>query len=894
MKFTIQKTKLYLPSPRAQLVDRPRLLQQLDKLRSPSHPVGLISAPAGSGKTTLVLQWLMKQEDYPAGWVSLDPRDNQPAIFFVYLIAAIQTIYPEVGKEALELLQLPGVNLEEVVTSLTNDLVEVSSLFLLILDDFHNITNPLISESIDLLIDTHPAQMSLLLITREDPPLQLARHRANDQLIELRHDDLRFTLPEAISFLNQCMELNLLPSQVEQLETRTEGWIAGLQMAALSLQHRPDVDGFIRDFSGSQRFILDYLMEEVLLHQSHEVQDFLLETSILERLCAGLCAAVTQKTFSEAQNLLESLTRANLFVVSLDEEGRWYRYHHLFKDLLLARLQGEANERIFYLYRRASDWYEENEEPRLAVDYALKAKDDQQAAFLLEKHFDERWQMADVDFCYMIFQLPVEIIEKRPSLCLNSAWFYILSGQFGKVSPFLEAAERELSDTVRISEPKDTVNRAFSKTIRSFLADSRNQPVDIDDTLKQAYSAIPEANTAMRNSVAVLLGTISYMEGDFTNTERYCKYAIDRDKQSTGTIAIPISVMRWVWALRAQGKLHQGLDLVIEYERYVRERGSRRFYISGVLNLLWGEILLEWNRLEEAEIQIRQGNHLLEDWTVPQSFTVGMSLLARLQVAMNDIAGAKATLRSIEEKYPVEEFHPAFVHEYYKAQTRLLIAEQNVTALEIISQKISSLAENELSFRIEAPLIELSRVWIALGRSEEAVVLLRRLSDAARDRKGSKISIKTLLAVAQRDHTELAQAALEEALLLGEQEGYLRTFLDAGEIICDVLNNWLSHPHAGISASLTNYARSILSACRSEISTQNASSKLDTNLQESLTRRELDVLRLLTEGLSDIQIAEKLVLARGTVKFYVHGILQKLGVHSRTQAIARARELKLM
>ena len=248
MKATIQKTKLYFPSPRAQLVDRPRLLEQLDRLKSPSHPIGLISAPAGSGKTTLILQWLSGQHNLPTGWISLDPRDNQPARFFTYFIAALQRIYPGVGKEASELLHLPGVNLEEVVTYLTNDLVEVTSPFLVILDDFHNITDPLLCQAIDFLIDTRPAQMSLLLLSREDPPLQLARHRANDQLIEIRHDDLRFTLPEAITFLNQCMRLDLLSSQVEILESRTEGWIAGLQMAALSLQHRSDVDGFIRDF----------------------------------------------------------------------------------------------------------------------------------------------------------------------------------------------------------------------------------------------------------------------------------------------------------------------------------------------------------------------------------------------------------------------------------------------------------------------------------------------------------------------------------------------------------------------------------------------------------------------------------------------------------------------
>ena len=521
MATVIQKTKLYLPSARARLVDRPRLLEKLNSLESPAHRIGLISAPAGSGKSTLVVQWLAGQPGWPVGWLSLDERDNLPSRFFTYFIAALQTILPNAGREALELVQLPGVNLEEVVTSLTNDLAEAPSSFLMVLDDFHYISNPILNQAIDLFLDAQPSQMSLLLLSREDPALQLARRRANDQLVEIRSDDLRFTPPEEAAFLNQCMGLDLLPAQVEMLNARTEGWIAGLQMAALSLQHSSDVDGFIRDFSGSQRYILDYLMEEVLMHQPREIQDFLLETSIVERLCAGICAAITQKTIKASQRILESLTRSNLFIIPLDEELCWFRYHHLFHDLLLARLQGDSPDRVIQLYQHASDWYEENNEPRLAVEFALKAQNTLHAAHLIETHFAERWQMADLDFCHLIYRIPLDVILKRPSLCLNTAWLLVLSGQFVKVSAYLEAAVDCLSDPDRTPEPMDATNRAFEITIRAFLEDSRNQPVKVDDTLKQAFAAIPEEYTAMRSSVAVLLGTLCYMEGDFNNAIFY-------------------------------------------------------------------------------------------------------------------------------------------------------------------------------------------------------------------------------------------------------------------------------------------------------------------------------------------------------------------------------------
>jgi LuxR family maltose regulon positive regulatory protein len=913
MKAVLQKTKLYFPTGRAQLVDRPRLVDQLNTLRSPGHRIGLISAPAGTGKTTLVTQWLANMAGWRAGWVSLDTRDNQPARFFTYFIAAWQTLLPEAGKDILELLQLPGVNLEEVVTLLVNDLAEASSPLILVLDDFHTITNPVLHQAIDLFLDAQLPQMRLLLLSREDPALQLARHRASGQLVEIRQDDLRFTLAEALDFLNRCMGLHLTPAQVEILEARTEGWIAGLQMAALalqgiSLQHSPDVDGFIRKFSGSHRFILDYLMEEVLSHQPQDIQDFLLETSILERMCAGLCAAVTQKTASVSQKLLESLARANLFVISLDEERCWYRYHHLFNDLLLARFQGNAPERAALLCQRASDWYEDHSDPRLAVEYALKAHNAQGAAVLIERHFAGRWQAADLDFLFLIDRLPMEVIARRPSLCLDSAGLWVLTGQYGRVLPFLEAAERCLADPDRNPEPTDAANRVFAKTLRAFLDGFQNQPVQIDEPFQRAFDAIafdaiPEAYTATRSSVAVLMEAICYMEGDFTGVLSYCQDAIDRDKRVNGTIAIPISVMRMVWVLQAQGKLRQALDIILEYEAYVRLHGSRRFYISGVLYLMWGDILYEWNRLDEAEAQIRLGQRLLEDWPIPQPFTLGLSLLARLQMARGDISGARAALQKAEGLFQEEGFHPTFVHALQKAQVHLWMAEHNDPALELFVQKTAPLAAQELSFRHEAPLVELCRVWIASGRSDDAAALLKRLAGLAGERPGSRLAILTLLATAQRDQPALAKAALEEALRLGELEGYLRTFVDAGEPLRQVLNAWVEHPRSerlrserlrsGIPASLQAYAWRVLTAFQIPSAAIRREGSATAGLPEPLTPRELDVLRLLVEGCSNKQIAEQLILAEGTVKFYVHGILEKLQVRSRTQAAARARDLNL-
>ena len=888
MPTPLLTTKLYFPQARTSLIGRPRLLEKLMALESPGHRLGLISAPAGFGKTTLVLQWLAHRQTSPACWVSLDARDSQPATFFTYLISALQTIFPEAGRSALDLLSLPGVNLEEVVTLLVNDLAEAGSSFVLVLDDFHHITDPLILQTLDLLLDVQPPQMRLLLLTREDPALQLALRRANNQLVEVRQEDLRFDLSEAIEFLNQSMGLHLVPMQVEVLETRTEGWIAGLQLAALSLQHSPDVDGFIHAFSGSNRFILDYLMEEVLAKQPQEIQDFLLETSILEHLCAGLCAAVTQKTARACQKLLESLVRANMFVISLDEERCWYRYHHMFRDLLLARFRAEASERVRLLCRRASDWYDQNGDLRLAVEFAFKAGDIARAADLLEMHFAEQWQVGDTDYLFLIDQLPFDAIQDRPALCLDSAGLWVTVGKYARIPPFLEAAERVLNSPDRTS-PSDAANRAFAQALRLMLGDIQNQPIEIDESMRQAFLEMPEAYTPTRQSVATLLQSVCYIAGDFPGVMVYCQDAIERDQRINSTIGIPISVMRMVLVLRAQGKLREALDLVQEYEAYVRQRGIRRFHVGGVLNLLWGDILVEWDRLDEAEPQIREGLRLLEDWSIPQYVTLGLGILAHLQIARGNVAEARISMQKAEALYQERDFHPIFRQALQKAQVRLWSAEQNIPALEAFVQTIAPLAEQEPAFRTEASLIELCRAWIALGRPENAAGLLSRLAEAAGDRDGSRLEILILLTAAEKNRPAAAQKALGEALRLGEPGGYLRSFVEGGEPIRQGLNVWLQRTRPEISASLPSYARQVYRAFDRSARTN----PIRAALAEPLTQRELDVLRLLVEGHSNRQIAETLFLSEGTVKFYVHNILQKLGVESRSQAIARARTLKL-
>ncbi len=875
------------------MVDRPRLLDKLNSIQSPGFRLGVISAPAGSGKTTLVVQWLNEQLGWPAGWVSLDGRDNQTTLFFAYLVASLQEIIPGAGRETMELIGLPGANLEEIVTRLANDLAEASQPFVLVLDDFHVITNPALYKATNLLLDAQPPQMRLLLLTREDPPLQLARRRASGQLVELRQEELQLTLSEAVVFLNQYMGLNLSEIQVEVLENRTEGWIAGLQLAALSLQRVPDIDKFIQEFSGSHHFILDYLMEEVLAHQPEEIQNFLLETSVLERLSADLCAATTGKKIASAQKLLEGLTKANLFVIPLDEERHWYRYHHLFRDLLLARLGEADTERAARLCRRASDGYEKAGEARLAVEYALKATDIDRAADLIELHLTERWHTVDQEFLFLVNQLPVEVISERPQLCLQSAWVSVISGHAERILPWVELAERALSNPERPAEPGDPVQRAFAKVLRAYRTDLDNQPVELDESLEQAFAAIPEGNTGMRNSVAVVLGTIHYMEGDFGTAMGYYQDALERDQRVQGTNAVPIAVMRMVWVLQAQGRLRQALELLSEHERYIRQRGRRRFYIGGALNLERGEILLEWNQLEEAESQVREGLQLLEDWLVPQALTLGLSILARLQVAKQDLQGARNTLERAEAMLHQEGFHPKFIYMFERAQVCLWIAEQNRSRLETFARETNALVGSKGGFRYEPRQIELCRAWIALGNQQEAVDLLSRLASRTGERTGSRVAILAMLAASMKDQTTALQA-LDEALRLAEPGNYLRTFIEMSQPLKGLLHAWILDSPPERDAHLKAYAQRVLAAYDHPRTKVEPQPSPPAELSEPLSPRELEILQLVASGLTNQQIADRLVISIRTVKKHVENIHGKLGVGNRTHAVARARELRLL
>ncbi len=895
MSGELLRTKLFIPAIRPQSVARERLLAQLDAVWEEGRRAVLISAPAGAGKTTLVVQWL-RRLGQPAGWYALDERDNLPQRFFEYLIAALQAALPGAGKEALPLLALPGVNFAEVITLLANDVSAATRPILLVLDDLHTIHQGEVLRALDRLLDALPPQMRLVLLSREDPGLALARRRAGGQIVELRMDDLRFSAEESAHFLDQSMGLRLTTAQVEALEARTEGWIAGLQMAALSLQHQPDTDRFIRDFTGSHRFILDYLMEEVFERQPVEIQNFILHTATLERLCAGLCAAVTgqPEEAGAAQQMLDQLVKANLFLIPLDEARHWYRYHHLFGTLLQARLQMQPAAQRATLHLRASTWYEDHDDPLSAVEHALAGGDPQRAADLIEKFIGSRWRMTDLEFFRLVNQLPPEVVAERPVLCLQSAWLCVITGRNDQVAGWIAQAEKNMDKTGRGHQ----ANQAFANALRAYLADLYNQHITLDEATAQPVAAVSEENTGMRNSVAVMLGTIHFMEGNFGAAEAFYREALERDQRTGGTNAVPVACARLVRLRQVEGRLGEALRIIEENEDYVRRRGVRRFYISGIIYLLWGDILVERNEMAEAEAQLATGLKLAEDWPVPQATSPGLSALTRLHVARGDLGAARAAAARNTELHRSRVLHPDVIYAMERAQVILWAAEQNRPALEAWARETTAKTPDDGSFRFEMRRITLARARLALGQAGEAVHLLQRLVHgiAPGKRDGHRLEALALLAAAQAETGADGLDALGEALRLGTPEGYQQIFLELGAPMQGLLGAWLRQKaHAENEELLLIYTRRLLKTFAGrQAGTATSADQGQDGLDEALSTRELEVLQLVATGLTNQQIAERLVISIRTVKKHVENIHGKLGVQNRTEAAAKARQLGLV
>ena len=851
------------------MVPRPHLIERLhDGL---DRNLTLVSAPAGFGKTTLVSTWACGC-DRPVAWLSLDDGDNDPTRFLSYVVAALRTISPNLGESALLALRSPQpAPTETLVAGVLNEIADAADSFVLVLDDYHVIDSRPVELAVAFLLEHLPPQMHLVIASREDPQLPLARLRARGQLSELRIKDLRFTPSEAAAFLEQAMSLDLTAEQIATLEARTEGWIAGLQLAALSLRGHADTARFVESFSGSHHFVLDYLLEEVLQRQSDRVQAFLLRTSILAQLSGALCDAVLQEPAGSAQVTLEALERANLFIVPLDDERRWYRYHHLFADLLRQRLQqsgGDYAQVVPELHGRASQWYEEHGQDIEAFHHAAAANDIERAERLIEaRGVPLQFRGADAPVLKWLESLPKSVLDGRPALWVTYATALFFGGRHTVVEAKLQAAETALERLEPDGRTRDLVGRIAA--IRATLAIIQHDGETITAQSRRALEYLDPDNLPIRTGATYTLGYAQQLEGNRKAASRAYTDVIRSAASSGESIYSIAATLGLAQVQEAETEL---LRASHSYERVLELVGDPPRGMAGEAHLGLARICYEWNDLSAAEEHARQCAEVSRRMDSADTFISYAVFVAGLRLAAGDLAGAVAILDEAD----------AYTHQH-----GFLFRGGDIAAARVLTllRQGRLPAAAQLAQAHVLP-VSRARVDLARGDSNAALVVLESWQQHVEAAEWSDRRLEVLLleALAWQARGDKDQAVLRllDALELAEPNGYLRSFVDEGASMAALLSS------PAVATRMPEYTARLLSAFEDTSPPPGASA-----LVEPLSQRELEVLRLIGQGLSNQEIGARLFLALDTVKGHNRKIFGKLQVQRRTEAVARARELGL-
>lgn len=889
MAVSILATKLYIPPSRPKLVSRPRLIERLNAGLSQAPGIILISAPAGFGKTTLLSEWVGGYERRVA-WLSLDEGDNDLTRFLTYLVTALQQAVPKIGQRVLEVLQVSQMQpplAESILTPLLNEIATSPDPFLLVLDDYHAIDSKPVDRALTFLLEHQPPQMHVVIATRQDPDLPLARLRVQGQLTELRAADLRFTSSEAAEFLNKRMGLKLSAENVSALETRTEGWIAGLQLAALSMQEHRDTESFIRSFTGSHHFVMDYLVEEVLNQQPESIQQFLLQTSILQRMCGPLCDAVLLDPSVSGDDVLQRLERANLFIIPLDNERHWYRYHHLFGDLLRQRLRRRLNartkdgeHRINELHIRASQWYEESGLQMEAFQHAAAAQDIERAERLLDGQGIPLHLSGGVaPILEWLESLPAEVLRARPWLWWRHAAMLLINGQTIGVGEKLQAAEAGLGDILQGTEP-DARTRNLIGMIAMASATLALTRYDVNTMLAQSHRALKyldQNSLFQRANANWTLGYAHVLLGDRTLARQAFTESIALGEAAGAMFPLILATIGLGLVQELDLEFYQAAET---YRRVLQWAGDHPQQIIGEAHIGLARIFYEWNDLDAAEQHTQQSLRLARQYEdIIDRYVISEVFFARLKLARGDVDGAANLLVQTEQS--VRQFNFAHrIPEVAAAQIMTCLRQGNLAAAAHLAQTHN------------LPMSQ-ARVHLARGEVSEALATLGsyRQQVEVKGWQDEQLKAAVLQALAFHAHSERDGAlhVLYDALALAEPGGLLRVFVDEGLPMAELLSE------AAVQEIFPEYVGKLLAAFKQEKPEDVQVSSLSPGpLIEPLSRRELEVLQLIAQGLSNDEISKRLFLALDTVKGHNRRIYDKLQVQRRTEAVARARELGLL
>ena len=922
MSAPILLTKLFIPATRPELVSRPRLTSQLNQ--GLYRKLTLISAPAGFGKTTVATEWLYSNGDdasppFFVAWLSLDEGDNDAARFLTYLISTLNRIPGldiNIGGGALQMLQSPQPPpVETVLAALINEVTLLSEKIVLILDDYHLINSQPVHDGLQFLLENLPPQLHLVITTREDPPISISRLRVRGQLNEMRASDLRFTLEETSNFLNLVMGLNLSEDDIAALETRTEGWIAGLQLAALSMQGLDDVTGFIHSFTGSNRMILDYLIEEVLDQQSEAVQAFLLQTAILNRLTGSLCDALTGQ--DDGQVTLEALEHANLFIIPLDDERRWYRYHHLFADLLKRRFNKTQSDQVTVLHRKAGKWFEAQGFISEALEHIFASSDFAWAGQLLEEiGSDMIWKEGDsLSLQRWMEKIPKDIVHSRPELCLISGWLYHSADSPEPFEPYLESVQAylasegrernndDLSGQKRTAESRSVMSkdagsmRAEIATIRGVVAARNGDLSRSIEQYKLALEVVPEDNLFLRAKAIAGLAEYHFFRGEVRDAHRL--YAESHRMSLAGGYihwGSSIALSRLANTQRRLGQLHQAMNTYEQMKQVFANQVVKNIQISGYACVGMGQIFYAWNELDNAEQQSHAGIDYGKKVNNLRILTLGHLALARTLQAQGDAVGAMNTMQDANEiwqNYNLSRW--TLLPSVAAYQAWLSLVQGDIAPASQWAQEKGLDPDGELLYQYERDFITLARLFVAQGEGDKALELLQRLLSSAVQggRIAREIEILALQSISIHEQGNLEQAltVLKKALTLAEPGGFMRVFVDEGPPMARLLYESLS------SEIAPDYVRKLLVAFpKSEPEKAEASHQATSGSVwiEPLTDRELEILHYVAEGLTNPDISNRLYLSPNTIKTHLRNIFGKLDVSNRTQAVAKGRTLGIL
>lgn len=897
MPQVVIESKLRAPRARKRVVPRPRLEQLLD--RSTHTTVTLVAAPAGFGKTTLLSAWLAGAgADQLSAWVSLDERDRDPMSFWTYLLHAVDRAVPGSATAALAELTTGQAGIEDVASTVLNELGVTARDLTLVLDDYHLAEAPGIQPGMDFFLDHLPPQVHVVISTRVDPALPLARLRARGELVEIRAADLRFNTDEASAYLNEVNALSLDPAEVAALESRTEGWAAALQLAALSLEGRVDRAGFISGFAGDDRFVVDYLADEVLDHQPADVRTFLLETSVLEALTGPLCDAVTGR--DDARAMLESLERKNLFLVPLDDRRRWYRYHHLFADVLQVRLLDERAAAAPELHRRASAWYQSAGEPEAAVRHALAAGDVDLAADLVEAAIpDLLRERREPVIRRWVEELPEDVVDNRPVLAVGFIGGLMSNNQFDGIDQRLEAVEQLLSSPATELVVIDRAEHArLPAAVEIYRAAYALVTGDLPATVRHAELALRRAGAEddlSHASASAILGLASWTTGDLHAAhDAYRDAAVHLERAGHVADVLGCSITL------AEIEITQGLlsDARRTFENGLALAGESQ--MRGVADMYVGLSRVAWEQgdLASAADWLGRADEAGDAFGLPQNPYRWRVMMARLRHASGD-TGAAVELLDEAERVFVSDFLPN-VQPVAAVRARLLVASGDLAGARAWADGRALTADDEMSYLTEYEHLTLARILLAEGRTSEAITLLAGVLAAAREagRTGTVIEALVLQALADRAEGDLdaATTTLAEALELAEPEGFVRPFVDEDPTVEELLATITRGQHANaFASSLLGSLSGRETGEKVQADTRAASSGLPATpaFADPLSRREVDVLRLLASDLNGPDIARRLHVSLATVRTHTQHIYSKLGVNNRRAAVRRAHQLDL-